>query len=151
MIVLSCMVGVCARIAAEVLIGTQKVTSELKAVLLSVTGPILRGLETNCGLVEGSLSMSTSDSKVNFIRYKPGGLWGEFHWDHLNSQFGLLCLQAPEEGGSTFMDVGRSRFTLQSGQAAAWIHYDKDGTLICEVSFLMNKICDHESITALHM
>ena len=129
--------GRCVRrdIAAEVLAGTRKVAPGLKAVLLGLTGPILRGLETHCRLVEGSLRISTCSSKVNFIRYQPGGFWGEFHWDHLNNQFGniLLCLQAPEEGGSTFMDVGRARFKLQTGQAAAWVNYDKDGNLMREV------------------
>ena len=123
-------------ISAEILTGTREVASELKIALQNFASPILRGLESHCELEENTLRISTSDSKVNFIRYQPGALWSEFHWDHLNHQYGniLLCLQAPDEGGCMFMDVGRSRFQLESGQVAAWVNYDKEGNLVREVS-----------------
>ena len=114
-------------ISAEILTGTREVASKLKIALQNFASPILRGLESHCELEENTLRISTSDSNVNFIRYQPGALWSDFHWDHLNHQYGC-----------TFMDVGRSRFQLEleSGQVAvaAWLNYDKDGNLVREVS-----------------
>ena len=71
---------------------------------------------------------------MNFIRYAPGASWGEFHWDHLDGQYGniLVCLQEADEGGATFMDAGKSRFQLSTGEAAAWLNYDQDGNLVRE-------------------
>ena len=91
-------------ISAEILTGTREVASKLKIALQNFASPILRGLESHCELEENTLRISTSDSNVNFIRYQPGALWSDFHWDHLNHQYGC-----------TFMDVGRSRFQLPVG------------------------------------